>query len=394
MGSGLRLACLGLVAAVVAGGAARGALATPGADPERRLHDEVMLLREEQQATGRGTHPEYLPPAALSSGWFPPVLRTASQVVPTDATARTSPRSAAREAREEGLLPPGRMVFEPSVEYVRSDVSRADMVGFTVLPGDVVGAGAIAEARREAVLASAGARLGLTDRLEVETRVPYVYRHDTLTSRPSGGEGGAAEATTSTTATGRGIGDVEVSGRYRINDGRNGHPLVIGSLRVKSPTGRDPFAVSHEPVTRVETDLPTGTGFWALQPSLTVVLPGDPVTIHAGLGYTWNVARDIGGGRGHIDPGDVVGMTLGVTVSAGEDVSFSLGYDHGVVFASTRDGRTLSGSSRLSIGTLTLGGSYRLTERTSVTVSLGIGLSRDAPNLRILVKVPLALNVW
>jgi hypothetical protein len=35
----------------------------------------------------------------------------------------------------------------------------------------------------------------------------------------------------------------------------------------------------------VETQLPTGTGFWAFEPSVTVIYPTDPAVLYTTLNY-------------------------------------------------------------------------------------------------------------
>ena len=67
------------------------------------------------------------------------------------------------------------------------------------------------------------ARYALTDRLEVEGRVPYIYRNDRVTTLSQN-----SQTTTQTfNLEGRDIGDVEMSARYQLNRGRNGVPLFV-----------------------------------------------------------------------------------------------------------------------------------------------------------------------
>lgn len=376
------------------------------AEDEHRLTNELRLLREEQDALkgrietlsgGKAAPPVPRPTAIPEHVQSPPVQRTQATIEPPEAVGRMlerkrRPPEVPSQAERGGvLLPPGRFVFEPSVEYVRSDVNRADVVGFTVLPGIVFGDINISEAKRDTVVATAGARLGVTERLEIETKIPYIYRHDTTRTRPVGT---SAVADVTTMAYGRGLGDVEVAAHYQVNDGRGGWPYFIANMRVRSPTGRDPFEVPHDPMTNAETTLPTGTGFWAVQPSVTLLMPSDPAVLFGGLSYTWNMARDVGTGYGRIDPGDVIGANFGFGVSLNEDLSFSMGYDHSVVLETKRDGRPIPGASLLQVGTLTLGTSYRISQRTSINLSVGVGVTHDAPNLRVLAKVPVALSFW
>jgi len=46
------------------------------------------------------------------------------------------------------------------------------------------------------------------------------------------------------------------------------------------------------------------------------------------------------------------------------------------------------GAVRVILGTLLLGGSYRLSERISLNVALGVEVTRDTPDVSLTVQVP------
>ena len=52
--------------------------------------------------------------------------------------------------------------------------------------------------------------------------------------------------------------------------------------------------------------------------------------------------------------------------------------------------KALPGAVRVQLGTLLLGGSYRFSERTSLNVSLGVGVTRDTPDTTLMVRVPVS----
>lgn len=291
---------------------------------------------------------------------------------------------------EEGgvLLPRGSLTIEPSVEYDRIDVNRAEIAGFTVLPGIVVGNINVVEANRDTFVTAVTARYGITNRLEFEGKVPYVSRNDTTTTRPLG-TGASSDVTTS--ATGNGLGDIEAAVHYQMNSGAGGWPFLVGNLRVKSRTGKDPFEVSRNATTNAETELPTGNGFWGVEPSITAILPSDPAVLYGNISYLWNIKRDVGGQFGTIDPGDAVGFNVGMGLSLNENLSLNIGYDHKVVFKTEQNGATLQGSDVLQVGKLTFGGFYRLSDRTGVSVSVGAGVTDDAPDLTLTLRMPITL---
>jgi hypothetical protein len=129
------------------------------------------------------------------------------------------------------------------------------------------------------------------------------------------------------------LGDIELSARYQLNAGGPTKPFFIGSLRFKTTTGTGPFDVdTFEPIADlvVPTELPTGTGFYALQPGITALLPSDPAVFFGTLTYTWNIKRTIdqdvaGNFVGDYDPGDGVGLNFGMGLAISERASFSPG---------------------------------------------------------------------
>ena len=138
------------------------------------------------------------------------------------------------------------------------------LVGYTVIPAILIG---LIDARQVRITTQVGwltARYGITNRMEVEVRVPYVYAHEDVTSR----EVFTGSATDKAFGnSGHGLGDVEATMRYQLNVGGPDKAYYVGWLRVKSNTGRDPFQVTTDCVQRCvenvidQVDLSaTGTG--------------------------------------------------------------------------------------------------------------------------------------
>lgn len=333
----------------------------------------------------------------------------ASAPTPVGQEAREAadrPAPVAQIFEQPGVLTPkGRFVFEPSLQYSYSSNTRVAMIGYSVLPALLVGLIDAREVKRNTLTAALTGRFGLTNRLELEVRVPYVYRSDDTVSREIG-TGTAADRVFET--SGRGIGDVELAARYQFNNGGADRPYFIGGLRFKTRTGRDPFEVTTDCVTRctgnatgtgLPLDLPTGTGFYSIQPSLTWLLPSDPAVLFGSFSYLHHFKRHVqrtvlGGERedlGDIEPGAAIGVNIGVGLSLNERSSVSFGYDHSSVARTRQNGQALPGSVRLQLGTLVLGYSHRLNDKRSLNVSIGAGLTRDTPDLTLTVRMPFNL---
>ncbi|ALK99597.2 acetate kinase [Massilia sp. WG5] len=302
------------------------------------------------------------------------------------------------------LTPRGKLVFEPSVQYGYSSSNRVALVGYTVIPALLIGLLDVREVKRNTTTAAATFRYGFNNRLELEAKVPYVYRSDSTVSRELF-TGTATERAFDT--SGKAVGDVELSGRYQLNDGGIDKPYYIAGLRFKSRTGRDPFEVVTDCQTRclgenvtgtgLPLDLPTGSGFYSLQPSVTWLMPSDPAIFFGSFSYTHNFKRGnvyrtvLNGEReflGDVKPGDVFGFNFGMGLALNEKASFSIGYDHNSVARTRQGGQVVPGSVRIQLGTLLLGYSYRLSDKRTLNVSVGAGLTRDTPDVTLMLRMP------
>lgn len=303
------------------------------------------------------------------------------------------------------LTQPNHYVLEPSVQYGYSSSNRVALVGYTIIPALLIGLIDVREIKRNTMTAALSARFGMTNRLELEVRAPYVYRTDASVSRELF-VGSSAEGVFST--NGMHIGDVELGARYQLNDGGIDKAFYIGSLRLKTRTGKDPFEVvtdcsprcvgTNVTGTGLPLDLPTGSGFYSAQVGLTVLYPSDPAVFFGGITYTHTFARDNvsrrvrdGGSEflGTVAPGDTVGFNFGMGLALNEKASFSVGYDHSSVGRTRLNGEVTAGSVRTQLATLLLGYSYRLSKKTTLNVSVGAGLTRDTPDVSLTLRLPM-----
>lgn len=287
------------------------------------------------------------------------------------------------------LLRKGQIVLTPAIEYTRSSATAVEIQGFSIIPALNVGLFDISKVNRDEYTASMDALYGLTNKAEIELKVPYVYRNDSTLTRPIGG---ASSSDTLFNASGRDIGDVEVSGHYQLNTGQNGWPFMIGNLRFKTATGTNPYEV---PVNSagVETKLPTGSGFYALQPSVTFIYPSDPVVFYSNVGYLHNFTRSFPT-VGKINPGDNYNASFGMSFALNDKASYSLGYSHTMVAKPTQNGATPANATVLQVGTLDLGYSYSINDHTNLNFLVSAGVTSDAPDIHLTFRVPLTYDLF
>jgi hypothetical protein len=287
------------------------------------------------------------------------------------------------------LTPKGALVVEPYLQYAHLSNNRVTLTGFTIVPAITVGLINVQGVSRNIYTAALVGRYGLTNRLELELRVPYLYRDDTYTLRPL-----AVAATRDTVEefTGSGLGDIETTARYQINKGGADDPYFVGFLRFKSTTGKGPFDVPINPITGFQDELPTGSGFYILQPGLTVLYPSDPAVLFGSMSFIWNMPRNVGGQIGTVEPGNGANANIGLGISLNEKLSLSLGYDHTVFARPTSASNLLltTAPTNTHVGVLLIGGGYRLSDRTFVNFVVGIGATREAPDLQVTLRIPTA----
>lgn len=294
--------------------------------------------------------------------------------------------------QEQGVLTrAGQIVIEPSFQYVNSANDRLVFRGFELIPGIQIGLIEASRARRDTLVETISARYGLTSRLEIEGRLPLMYRNDRLSVAQQRGDSIVREINLSES----GIGDAELSLRYQLNGQKGQRPIWVAGLRIKSDTGKGPFDIGYDDF-GVATGLTTGSGFWAVQPSVSMLLPSDPVVIFGGVSYLYHIGRDIdreigGAPIGHVDPGDSIGGSLGFGFALNPRFSFSLGYRHNYIMPTkTEIAGSIERSNRLQVGSLTFGMSYRLTEKITANASFEFGMTEDAPDLGVTLRFPIS----
>ncbi|WP_028105202.1 acetate kinase [Pseudoduganella violaceinigra] len=376
------------------------------------LEDLRRQVAEEKLASARGA-------GAAGAG---AVQSQPQPQLPMPPGAATEPALAVGQAPKRDLKPPevapifespgvltahGKLVLEPSFQFGYSSSNRVALVGYTIIPALLVGLIDVREVKRNTSTATLSGRYGLSNRTELEMRLPYIYRSDSTVSRELF-TGTAVERVFD--VSGHAIGDVELSLRHQLNDGGADKPYYVAGLRFKTRTGRDPFEVVTDCVRRcvgenasgtgLPQELPTGSGFYALQPSLTWLYPSDPAVLFGSASYLHNfqrkgIRRRVLDGEweplGTVKPGAVLGFNFGVGLALNEKASISFGYDHSSIARTRQNGVPAPGSVRTQLGTLLLGFSYRLDPKKTVNISVGAGLTRDTPDVSLLLRFPTSM---
>jgi hypothetical protein len=286
------------------------------------------------------------------------------------------------------LLRRGTLQVEPSIDYSHFSSDRVAISGLTVFEAIIIGLIRVDKVDRDLVTGALTLRYGLLDRVQVEARVPYVYRQDREVLAVGTGE------ERERTVNGYGIGDVEASIFGQAFIGSEALPDVILKVRGRFPTGKSPFDVETEQTaggTRLK-ELPTGAGFYTINPGITLVWRTDPVVFFIGGGYSFNLQREFGR-FGKVNPGDTVEISAGLNLAVSERVAVNLSFVDQITGPTTQDGNKRSGTS-FTDARLILGSSVALRPNMSLLLSVGVGLTRESPDYSVTITLPISFFLF
>ncbi|CAD6552270.1 hypothetical protein LMG24235_05067 [Paraburkholderia sabiae] len=368
-------------------------------------------------ATGTATGVPVNPPAPEgtaatgSPGTSNPNAQASGPGMPEGAVGQTQKaaepvRTQAEEAvvqREHAPLFDHKLTLDWGISDTYYDRRQLQLSGFLALDAIFLGNINLGQTKSHQIMADLDTRYGLTDRVSVDVDVPYVYRHSQFIV---GGAGGAANTLSDASVNSSAIGDVNFGLYYQILKETNNIPDVVGSLRVKAPTGTSPFGLK---VVQLEPDntnlvapskLPTGTGFWNVTAGLSVLKTYDPVVLFGSMSYTYNIARsfaDISSIAGQTQPatvklGDIFQIGAGVALAFSDKDSASISYTLALQPASKTkapggDYVKVPGS-ETTAAVMNFGLNHVVNKHLTINGSVSIGMTPDAPNYVIGLRFP------
>ncbi len=362
-------------------------IAAQQAQLSKMMTAQLQSDQELSQMRGAGPLPPVLIQSATAVAAAP--IQTVGEAPSAD--HEIAPKVASVPEGQGVLTRKGMTVLESSFQYTHSSKNRLVFRGIELVPGLQLGLIEASDADRDAMIGTIAVRHGLTSRLEIEARMPVLARQDRIQVVQQRDQSITRELRLHE----YNIGDAEVAVRYQLNAPKGPEqPIYVASLRVKSDTGKGPFDVGYDEF-GVATGLATGSGFWGVQAGGSFLLPSDPAVIYGGMSYLYQrpkrINRVIGGALiGKVDPGDAISANLGFGFALNPRFSFSLGYNHNYIFPTkTQFGGTTQRSKGLQVGSFNIGTSYRLSERQSISFGFEFGVTSDAPDLALSMRLPI-----
>lgn len=312
---------------------------------------------------------------------------------PQGGTRRSVKKDTEEILVQEGgvLIPKGTLILEPAINYVHIQNNRLAVKGYSIFNAILFGKFDVEKVRRNILTGTLTARYGITNRLQVDVFVPYVYRTEEMIIPASIV---AEEGNQDASVQDQGIGDIGGSINYHAFRSRGGKPDITLNLKFKSRSGKDPFGLETQTVAGREfpKELPTGTGFNGVSGGVTMVKVSDPVVFYGSLAYAWNIERNVSG-VGEIDPGDSIEYNLGMATALSERASLSFSFQNAFTDKTTLAGEEISDSKLIS-ASLSLGVNYRVSPKYSLLGVINVGLTDDTPDFQVQLNIPFNFKLF
>ena len=188
-----------------------------------------------------------------------------------------------------GFFGGGKFSVETGITYARYDTRQLILNGFLALDSIFLGNINLDRIKADNWTLDVTGRYNLNQRWQFDLNVPVVYRESTYQS--GGAQNNAQGITEQTVTRDPTIGDVNFGVAYKFLDESESLPDAVFTLRVKAPTGQEPFGIKLRQDPNNDSlfypeDLPTGNGVWSITPGISLVKTFDPAVLFGSLSYT------------------------------------------------------------------------------------------------------------
>lgn len=188
------------------------------------------------------------------------------------------------------------------------------------------------------------------------------------------------------------VGDISLGARFQPFEAQRDRPSMTVTGRLSLPTGTSPFKVV------AGSGLATGAGVTSLTGGLNVNQIVDPVALFGSLNLTYNLpAKNLSQILDNsllteVKPGTSIGFGAGFAYALSYTITTSVSFQESIAAGSKlyfTNGVNAVTNTQTS-GILSIGMGYRVSPKTTVNTSVGIGLTANSPNMSIDVTMPLS----
>ena len=218
---------------------------------------------------------------------------------------------------------------------------------------------------------------GIRNNLTASVTLPFISRYSDTT-----GFSGVSHT----------IGDIALGSRWQPFEAQRDQPALTVTGGIRLPTGTSPFKVD------AGKGLATGSGITTITAGVNVNKIVDPVALFGSMNFgiglpAKHLAQNLNGTvLREVKPGATFGFGMGFAYALSYKITTSFSFQESISAGSklTFDGNRSAKTNTQSAGVLSIGAGYRISPKTTINVSVGIGLTAAAPNMSISVGLPLA----
>lgn len=378
-------------------------------DDRLRLLEQRLRDAEAMQQRGKGLPgADPVLPATDTPAEPTPAPTSPAAPAPADGqdkkVVREAPKSKSATAvyQEQHAVFDRRFTLETGFSYSHFDRKQISLSGFLALDAIFLGDISVDTVKADILTFDLLGRWGLSNRLQVDVAAPFLYRR-TIYQSTANSQFYKATVTLNPDAQ---VGDISAGLYYQISPETVTRPDIVWNLRLKAPTGTHPYGVKLRDasggagILTAPTELPAGNGVWSVSTGLSFVKTVDPAILFANVGYFYNFSRhfdDISTQASTVTPGrvklgDSLQFGLGTAFALSERTSLSFSYvqrftGRSRIQADGENWTSVPGSDA-NAATFNIGLTHALSERASMVMNLGIGLTPDAPDLQLSLKFP------
>jgi hypothetical protein len=286
-------------------------------------------------------------------------------------------------------------VIEPFFEYDHISSQNVSLSGYTVFESILIGQVSVQKLRRDIYMPGATFRLGLKD-FEINAKVPYFFRQDALIFPQTGG---GTNQLYEKDLNNNHLGDIESYVYYHmIKEGLTAPDTVL-RVGVSIPTGLDPYDCKTQYISQlgavIPVEFPTGTGHWGTSAGVTLAKTVDPGVFFTNLSYYYNFKRDVGEvngtNYGEIKLGNSFEFNFGLVFALQEKLSMSFSYDQRITSHTTQDNNLIPDTALNAIS-FNIGATYVVSPKLTLDCLVGLGMSQDAPDISVMIRVPITFQ--
>jgi hypothetical protein len=264
------------------------------------------------------------------------------------------------------LLRPGEVELEPGFSFAHRQTNSPV---FVTEPGTGTVFIADHQVRRDELTGTLALRAGLPFDSQLELSIPYRYVDQSTVARSGG------TAAQEDDRNGSGIGDLEIAAAKTLLRQQGWRPDLVGRVYWNTSTGETE-----------DGGVPLGFGYDEIGGSVSALKRQDPLAFFATVSYETTLAK------GHLDPGDKVGLIAGTALAVSPETSLRFAFEQDFVGKTDLHGRSVGGSEQ-TIGLLSLDAASLIGKGILVDVGVDIGLTQDAPDYTARVSLPIRFDL-